>query len=182
MLFDEPTNHLDAGAVAALIEALEAYQGAVVVVSHDRRFCDALRCTHVGYVSAGSCVIEERSLRDSDFAEGDRGVRNSDANGARAADEGGAAERLSPEEAKAARKAERQRQKALSTAPKKIAQLEGRIGDAEAELEAIDEQMVAAGSDLGRLAELTVTRERIQQKLEAWYAEWESLEELLSVA
>ena len=76
LLLDEPTNHLDADAIAALLDAIETYTGAVVVISHDRPFCEALRATHIGYVCGGSCLMEERELRDSDFSEADRGVRN----------------------------------------------------------------------------------------------------------
>lgn len=40
MLLDEPTNHLDIESIAWLEEFLQTYQGAVVLVSHDRRFLD----------------------------------------------------------------------------------------------------------------------------------------------
>ena len=76
LLLDEPTNHLDGEAVGALLEAIEGYAGAVIVVSHDRPFCEAIRCTHVGYVAGGQLELGERGLRDSDFSEEDVGVAN----------------------------------------------------------------------------------------------------------
>ncbi|MPQ97107.1 ATP-binding cassette domain-containing protein [Modestobacter sp. I12A-02628] len=43
LLLDEPTNNLDLVGVAQLESALDAYRGALVVVSHDERFLAALR-------------------------------------------------------------------------------------------------------------------------------------------
>ena len=40
LLLDEPTNHLDIEAVAWLIQWLKGYQGAVLIISHDRDFLD----------------------------------------------------------------------------------------------------------------------------------------------
>jgi len=42
LVLDEPTNHLDLEAIEELERALDAYDGCVVVVSHDRRFLDRL--------------------------------------------------------------------------------------------------------------------------------------------
>jgi ATPase subunit of ABC transporter with duplicated ATPase domains len=45
LLLDEPTNHLDLEAVEQLETALDGYDGAVVVVSHDRRFLERIAPT-----------------------------------------------------------------------------------------------------------------------------------------
>ena len=45
LVLDEPTNHLDLEAIEQLEQALAGYDGTVVVVSHDRRFLEALEPT-----------------------------------------------------------------------------------------------------------------------------------------
>ena len=45
LVLDEPTNHLDLEAIEQLEAALDAYDGTVVVVSHDRRFLERVRPT-----------------------------------------------------------------------------------------------------------------------------------------
>jgi ATPase subunit of ABC transporter with duplicated ATPase domains len=45
LVLDEPTNHLDLEAVEQLEAALEGYDGATVVVSHDRRFLERIAPT-----------------------------------------------------------------------------------------------------------------------------------------
>jgi ATPase subunit of ABC transporter with duplicated ATPase domains len=45
LILDEPTNHLDLEAIEELETALAAYEGCVVVVTHDRRFLERLEVT-----------------------------------------------------------------------------------------------------------------------------------------
>ncbi|WP_375691376.1 ABC-F family ATP-binding cassette domain-containing protein [Pseudooceanicola sp. LIPI14-2-Ac024] len=45
LILDEPTNHLDLDAMSALEAALNAYDGALIVVSHDTAFLDAIGIT-----------------------------------------------------------------------------------------------------------------------------------------
>jgi ATP-binding cassette subfamily F protein 3 len=56
LLLDEPTNHLDLDAIVWLEEWLQAYQGTLVVISHDREFLDAI----IGRV----LHIENRRIQD----------------------------------------------------------------------------------------------------------------------
>lgn len=50
LLLDEPTNHLDLDAIIWLEEWLKAYQGTMVVISHDRDFLDGV-VDHIAHIS-----------------------------------------------------------------------------------------------------------------------------------
>jgi ATPase subunit of ABC transporter with duplicated ATPase domains len=53
LLLDEPTNNLDLLSVAQLESALDAYEGAFVVVSHDERFLRQIRVNRWLRLSGG---------------------------------------------------------------------------------------------------------------------------------
>lgn len=84
LVLDEPTNHLDLEALSALEEALETFEGTVILVSHDRTFIEHVRLDAIflfakdgtitsisdyrGYVDAierdaGTLFSEMRSVR-----------------------------------------------------------------------------------------------------------------------
>ena len=65
LLLDEPTNHLDLDAIAWLESFLRAWRGAVLVVSHDRAFLDAV-CPQT--LELGSRGLRVYPLRYSDYA------------------------------------------------------------------------------------------------------------------
>jgi ATPase subunit of ABC transporter with duplicated ATPase domains len=57
LVLDEPTNHLDLPAIEQLEEALEAYEGALLLVTHDRRLLDNVRLDSRWQVEAGNVSI-----------------------------------------------------------------------------------------------------------------------------
>ena len=67
LILDEPSNHLDVDTVAALAGGLNAFEGAIVVISHDRAFVEELRPTHVLTVTDGAATLEKRELVDADW-------------------------------------------------------------------------------------------------------------------
>ena len=63
LLLDEPTNHLDMRAKDVLLEAIAAFSGTVVFVSHDRYFIDRL-ATRVMEVEGGKVTSHEGNYED----------------------------------------------------------------------------------------------------------------------
>lgn len=57
LVLDEPTNHLDLPAIEQLEEALEAFDGTILLVTHDRRMHESVRLTRRWHVENGT--IEE---------------------------------------------------------------------------------------------------------------------------
>jgi ATPase subunit of ABC transporter with duplicated ATPase domains len=53
LVLDEPTNHLDLPAIEQLEQALHSYDGALLLVSHDRRLLDNVRLDHRWEVDSG---------------------------------------------------------------------------------------------------------------------------------
>jgi ATP-binding cassette subfamily F protein 3 len=63
LLLDEPTNHLDMRAKDVLLNAIDAFSGTVVFVSHDRYFIDRL-ATRVIEVESGAITTYEGNYED----------------------------------------------------------------------------------------------------------------------
>ncbi|WP_163274846.1 ABC-F family ATP-binding cassette domain-containing protein [Cellulomonas iranensis] len=53
LVLDEPTNHLDLPAIEQLEQALESFDGTVLLVTHDRRMLDTVRLTRRWHVEDG---------------------------------------------------------------------------------------------------------------------------------
>ncbi|MCW2367135.1 ATP-binding cassette subfamily F protein 3 [Sphingobium sp. B7D2B] len=125
LILDEPTNHLDVDSREALVQALNSYSGAVVIVSHDRHMIE-LVADRLVLVDSGLAQPFDGSLEDyTDFVLG-RGASAS------------AKESGSKNDRKADRRANaqaRERYKALQAAVKKT---EKALADLTAERSRID--------------------------------------------
>ena len=54
LVLDEPTNHLDLAAIEQLEQALESYEGALLLVTHDRRMLTTVRLDRRWHIEAGT--------------------------------------------------------------------------------------------------------------------------------
>lgn len=59
LVLDEPTNHLDLEALEALEEAMDHYDGTIILVSHDRYFLEKFNSTDTYVLSDGKLVRQE---------------------------------------------------------------------------------------------------------------------------
>ena len=70
LILDEPTNHLDVDAREALVQALNSYEGAVILISHDRHMVE-LTADRLVLVDAGTATEYSGSMSDyMDFVLG----------------------------------------------------------------------------------------------------------------
>jgi len=172
LALDEPTNHLDIPAEEVLEEALDAYEGTVVVVSHDRYFLDRV-VTKIVHIHDGRA--EEHIGNYSDWKSREK----------KPAPPTKAVEAPKRDE-KQQRVEEREKQKAqereLAKKQKRLKELEEKIAGAESEIAALNEKLAADhGGDWTKLHALVADKEKVEQRLKSWMAEWERLgEELLS--
>mgnify|MGYP003392365653 FL=1 len=173
LILDEPTNHLDVDAREALVQALNAYDGAVVVVSHDRHMIE-LTADRLVLVDAGTAQEYGGSLDDyTDMILGKNQPKG----------EGGSAKGGSKKDKKAAAQ-ERERATALRKAAHEA---EALVVKLTAQRSAIDRAMFdPSGAEpwLAKLSmgELSQRRGEVEAKLEVAEAAWlEASEALESV-
>lgn len=137
MLLDEPTNHLDIDAREALVHALNAYPGAVILVSHDPHLMNLI-CDRLWLVADGSCRPFEGDMDAyrkllADAAKGKGGIGGGDGTAAPSGTRS-----LSKKEQRSARAAARETTKKLRAtvreAEKKVETLTAACADLETRL------------------------------------------------
>jgi ATP-binding cassette subfamily F protein 3 len=171
VLLDEPTNHLDMRAKEVLLEALKAYEGTVVFVSHDRYFIDEL-ATRVFEVGGGAITAYPGNYEEFLRAK----ARTEEATPVPTAASVVPAAGKSPAAAAANKRMNPLKQQQIE---KQIAALEAQIEAAEAAIAHLDVQLsqFSSAAESQRLA-AAAAKERA--RLEELMAQWETLSEQLN--
>ena len=184
LVLDEPTNHLDVESIEALEDALERYDGTVVLVSHDRELLRALTTRlwilhdrHVTEFAGGFGEWEEVSAERARAAS----VRAAEEASLRKVHERqkvASKKKEEPSSAKGARRRQRVLQRELELEEARIAELEARISALSAQLEDPELYTRPGGPDDARRlgTELEVTKNELDAALERWSAASEALE------
>jgi ATP-binding cassette subfamily F protein 3 len=175
LILDEPTNHLDVDSREALVQALNEYSGAVVIVSHDRHMIE-LVADRLVLVDGGTAKEFSGSLEDyTDIV-----LRKADGNEAAGGDAPKVDRKAEKRNAAEWREKQKAAKNALSKAEKEMAVLS-------AERSRIDQALFDPKSATGAEAKLTMTelmvkRSALEKKLEtveeAWMEASAALEEL----
>lgn len=174
IILDEPTNHLDIDARESLVMAINDYEGAVILISHDQRLIETC-ADRLWLVADGTLTPYDGDLSDYrkwllDPARRSRPLAPDDADGAPAPKP--AAPTLDKREARRASAARRQ---ALAPLKKKAAVAEKEVARLQAELTAVDADLDQAGllqNQPDRVAELGKRRARILKAIDDAEQAW----------
>lgn len=163
LILDEPTNHLDLISREWIEEAVEAFTGTLLFVSHDRYFVSRF-ATRIIYLENGTYM---------DF------IGNYEAFLSYRERQKAASTTPKPETAAVIpAKADKPKPKGgTKNIAKKVAVLEREIAQLEERITELDTEMAACGADAGRLMELMHTREETESELVDKMAQWETLAE-----
>lgn len=165
LLLDEPTNHLDIPSQEILQEALDAYQGTILLVSHDRYLIDAL-ATQVWAIEPDEGAMQVFEGNYSQYREWKE------------------AQRLAESSLRQQQAAQATRQKSRSNGSAeqkrrklRLAQVENHIAELETRLSELATRLENPPSDPIKVQRWGEEYVHIQNEINALLAEWESLHE-----
>ena len=162
LILDEPTNHLDIASREWIEEAVEAYDGTLLFVSHDRYFINRF-ATRIWELSGGTIT---------DYPMGFAQYRQ-----VKAQEEAEKAEPPKPVKEKTVTERPQRGNKAQQAARRQLTICERDIAKAEERIAALDGDMEAAACDYEKLNALLKEKEAAQTELDALYERWEQLSE-----
>ena len=172
LILDEPTNHLDIASKEILEEALNSYTGTVLYVSHDRyfinqtatRILDLTNQSVVNYIGDYDYYLEKKEELTEKYAPS-------------AAETATEAKEEAPSEGKLTWQQQKEEQARKRKQENELKKVETRIEELETRDKEIDDTLVLPDvcTNVGRCAELSREKDKIQQELEELYEKWETL-------
>lgn len=151
--------------------------GSVVVISHDKSFCDQVGFTHVATVQDGRLTLEQRDARASDW---DSSVATVQRTTETVTDTNGATETASSTSSSPPKDLDPETRKKLYNAPRRITKIEELVEKKEGKMVELEEEMLSHGSDVGKLVDLTNQKNKLEEETTKLMAEWEELEALVA--
>lgn len=166
LLLDEPTNHLDLPSREALEDALKAYGGTVLFVSHDRYFVNALS-TKIAELNNGTISCYDGNYDDFAgrvYAKAQSAEQPKPASGKTAEQKGYRSAKQRAAEVNKAR-AVKKIEEEITATEGQIAELNQRLADP------------SVAADYQKTAEVLAALQQANDRLDALSAEWEKLME-----
>lgn len=180
LILDEPTNHLDMRSKDVLKEAVKAFDGTAIIVSHDREFLDGLVSKVYEF---GGGKVTEHIGGIYDFLQ-KHNIESLDAIGRKqpAVAEAASAEKATVEvsAAKQSYAEHKEQQKKIRKAEKAVKESEARIEKMESRLKELDELLCQPenASNMEYVTEYTSTKKTLDEEVENWEKLSEELDAL----
>jgi ATP-binding cassette subfamily F protein 3 len=181
LVLDEPTNHLDIPSREALESALEAYEGTIITVSHDRYFLDKVSTQILSFEDNRTVEIF-----DGNYSEYHEKKEKREAEARKNASNGKEQIRITNYELQEAsvENDKSNKSKSDNLSKNQRQQIENRIKEIEKEIPILENklsEMTAEMSvpeiaaDHGKLSEINTRFQETEKHIQTLYAEWEKL-------
>ena len=181
LILDEPTNHLDMQSKDVLKEAIKAFDGTAIVVSHDREFLDGL-VTKVYEFGGGK--VREHLGGIYDFLR-HHNIESLDALGGKNVDEGLSIQNPQPslsnsQSFKLSYAEHKEQQKKIRKAEKAVKESEAKIETLEQKIKSLDAKLCLPehAADMDLIAEYTETKRELDEENDRWLLLSEQLEDV----